>query len=703
MTTVEAHNSPTPGADNLNAPALFINRHLSLMAFNLRVLEQARNEDYPLLERLQFLLIFSSIVDEFFEVRIAGLKRQISFSRELVNADGLRPQDILRQLSNICHEGIEQQYRLLNDTLLPALAQENISFLTRESWSDEIATWAKEYFTHQLIPVLSPIGLDPAHPFPRFANKSLNFIVSLEGKDAFGRESKLGIVPAPRSLPRIIPVPRELCGDSYQFVFLSSVIHAHVEALFPGMTANGCYQFRITRDADLDVNAAEVEDIARALRGELHTRRFGSAVRLEVASGCPDSLKEFLLEQFNLGTDDLYSVNGPVNLGRLMQLRNMVDRPDLEHPPHTPGLPQSLRDEPALFDLIRQEDILLHHPYQSFTPIIDFLRQAARDSQVLSIKMTLYRTGSSSDIVDALAEAARAGKEVTVVIELRARFDEAENLQLASHLQEAGAVVTYGVVGYKTHAKALLIVRREKDALKRYAHLGTGNYHAGNARLYTDYSLLTADDDICSDIHKIFQQLTGMGRAEKIKKILSAPFSLKKKLLRLIDGEIAVAETGKPGRILIKVNSLTDEDVIRAMYRASAAGVTVDLIVRGMCCLRPGLPGVSDNITVRSVVGRFLEHSRVYYFLNGDPDLFLASADLMERNLMHRVETAFPVMNEKLKKRVIAELELYLQDNCYAWQLESSGAYVRMQPKPEEQPLSAQDQLLRNLADSIPS
>jgi|TARA_R100001369_G_scaffold15494_3_gene30331 polyphosphate kinase len=678
----------------------FINRHISLMQFNLRVLEQALNEDYPLLERFQFLMIFNSNMDEFFEIRLAGLKRQISFAREVVNVDGMPPRDVLQVLSEQCKVATSRQYQILNELLLPALEQEKIRVLNRHQWSPEVALWAEDYFRHQVMPVISPIGLDPAHPFPRLVNKSLNFIVSLEGKDAFGRDSGMAIVPAPRSLPRLVRLPDELCVDGDNFVLLSSLMHAHIDDLFNGMSATGCYQFRITRDADLDLNAAEVEDIARALRGELHSRRFGSAVRLEVDQNCPAELVNFLLREYNLSEGELYRVAGPVNLGRMMQLRQMLNRPDLLFPPMIPSIPRTLRlSDNSILDMVRKEDILLHHPFQSFTPIIDLLRQAARDSAVLSIKMTLYRTGASSEIVDALLESARAGKEVTVVIELRARFDEEENLQLATHLQEAGAVVTYGVVGYKTHAKALLIVRRENNQLRRYVHLGTGNYHSGNARLYTDYSLLTADLDLCSDVHKIFQQLTGMGKAERIKTLFSAPFTLKKNLVRLIDAEAEAARQGKEAHIIIKVNALTESKIITSLYEASNAGVKIDLIVRGMCCLRPGIAGVSENIQVRSIIGRFLEHSRVYYFLNSSPHIYCASADAMERNLMHRVEICFPILSGRLQARIRNELQSYLTDNCQSWVLQPDGQYLLNHPAQGATRYAAQQELLDKLAD----
>ena len=685
---------------NLSSSEYFSNRHIGLMQFNLRVLEQALNEDYPLLERFQFLMIFSSNMDEFFEIRLAGLKRQVSFARETVSTDGMRPQDVLQTLSEQIKLAIEKQYHILNDVLLPTLHKQKVRILHHTDWNKSVATWAEEYFRNQVMPIISPIGLDPAHPFPRLVNKSLNFIVSLEGKDAFGRDSGMAIVPAPRSLPRLFRVPDEFCNDGDNFVLLSSLIETHIDDLFNGMTTTGCYQFRITRDADLDVNAAEVEDIARALRGELHSRRFGSAVRLEVNKDCPEYLVNFLLDQYNLEETELYRVDGPVNLGRMMQLTSMLDRPDLIFPPFTPSIPKQLRDKDvSIFDVIRKDDILLKYPFESFTPIIDLLRQAARDPGVLSIKMTLYRTGASSEIVDALLESARAGKEVTVVIELRARFDEEENLQLAAQLQEAGAVVTYGVVGYKTHAKALLIVRREGAKLRRYVHLGTGNYHSGNARIYTDYSLLSADPELSSDVHKIFQQLTGMGKAERIKELFIAPFTLKKKLIRLIEGEAEAARKGKEAHIIIKVNALTEPKIIAALYEASNAGVTIDLIIRGMCCLRPGIPGVSENIKVRSIIGRFLEHSRVFYFLNATPHIFCSSADAMERNLMHRVEICFPILNARLQARIRNDLQIYLTDNYQSWELQSDGNYILNAPGKDEDRLSAQAILLEKLAD----
>ncbi|MBB1487997.1 polyphosphate kinase 1 [Oceanospirillum sp. D5] len=687
----------TDSVVNLDSPDLYINRELSHLQFNIRVLEQALDTSHPLLNRLMFLLIFSSNLDEFFEIRVAGLMRQVAFSREKSEADGLMPQDVLRQISDICHAEIERQYSILNDQLIPAMEEEGIGFLRRTDWSKAQAAWVADFFHNQIQPIISPIGLDPSHPFPRLVNKSLNFIVALEGKDAFGREGGLAIIPAPRSLPRLIRVPDEISKEGDNFVFLSSMIHAHAEELFPGMKVKGCYQFRLTRNADMIVDPEEVSDLASALRGELLSRRYGDAVRLEVVDNCPEALINVLLEQFGLTEQELYKVNGPVNLTRLMAVMGEVDRPNLMYPPFTPGTAKPLRRGNSILEAMSQNDILLQHPFESFTPIIDLLREAARDPDVLAIKQTLYRTGSDSEIVDALVDAARNGKEVTVVVELRARFDEADNLQLASRLQEAGAVVIYGVVAYKTHAKMMHIVRREGNNIRHYAHLGTGNYHAKTAKLYTDYSFLTSDSHLCEDVHKVFLQLSGMGKTLNMKKLLHAPFTLQKTLVEKIDREIELAQQGKPARLIFKCNSLTDPKTIKALYRASQAGVECNLIIRGMCCLRPGIEGVSDNIQVRSIIGRFLEHTRVYYFQNdGNDEVFCASADLMERNLYKRVETCFPVSSKKLAQRVKNDLETYLLDNCQSWQLQLDGHYLPAQAdRPEDaEEISAQETLL---------
>lgn len=662
-------------AIELNDPAFYLNRELSVLDFNLRVLEQATDTRHPLIERLNFLLIFSRNLDEFFEIRVAGLLEQVSFGRIGAGPDGLLPQEVLKQISESCHAAVERQYRILNEDLLPALAAENIRFLRRDDWTETQRVWVRKYFKEQVLPVLTPIGLDPAHPFPRLVNKSLNFIVSLDGKDAFGRQMSLAVVPAPRSLPRVVRLPDDIVDGGDQHVMLSSIIHEHVSELFPGMSANGCFQFRVTRNADLIVDE-DAEDLASALKGELLSRRYGAAVRLEVADNCPRHIIDYLLRQFGLTNEALYQVNGPVNLARML---SNFDRPRLKYPPFRPRIPSVFQKTENIFEALRQEDILLHHPFESFAPVIDLLRQAARDPNVLAIKQTLYRSGADSEIVSLLAEAARNGKEVTAVIELRARFDEESNIEVANKLQQAGAIVVYGIVGYKTHAKMILVVRREGRKLMRYVHLGTGNYHAGNARLYTDYGLLTANPEISEDVHKIFQELTGMGRVVRLKQLLHAPFTLHPQMLLLIEQEVRNQQAGLPARIIVKVNALTEKQIMQALILASQAGVRIDLIVRSVCCLRPGIPGVTENIQVRSIVGRFLEHTRVFYFENGgEPRVFCSSADWMDRNLFQRVETCFPINEPALRKRIIDDgLKVYLNDNTQAWLLQADGRWVR--------------------------
>jgi polyphosphate kinase len=683
---------------DLQFPGYYLNRELSHLQFNIRVLAQALDETHPLLNRLMFLCIFSTNLDEFFEVRVAELKKQLAFSREIPGPDGVPPAEVLEQIHHLTKETVERQYNILNDQLIPQLEAENSRFIRRGNWTPKQKRWVKEYFNEQIQPVISPIGLDPAHPFPRLVNKSLNFIVDLEGKDAFGRNTGLALIPAPRSLPRINRLPDEICDGGDNYVFLSSMIHQFADELFPGMKVKGCYQFRLTRNADLTFDQEDVADLASALQGGLHARHYGDAVRLEVADNCPEELWQFLLTKFNLSEQDIYRVNGMVNVHRLMAIAAGAERPELRYPAFTPSIPKGLIGKKDYFEAIKKSDQLLLHPFQSFTPVVDLIRTAAQDPQVLAIKQTLYRTGATSEIVNALVDAARKGKEVTVVIELRARFDEEENLYLANRLQEAGAVVVYGVVGYKTHAKMMLIVRRENKKLRRYVHLGTGNYHAGNARLYTDYSLLTSSDDITEDVHKVFQQLTGMGKALSIKKIYHAPFTLHKNIMALIAKETENAKAGKDAKIIVKVNSLTELKIIKALYQASQAGVKISCIVRGMCRLLPGIAGVSENIEVRSIIGRFLEHSRVYYFENnGNPKVFCASADWMERNLFKRVETCFPIDNATWSSRVKSELDLYLQDNCQSWILQSDGSYIKSEPKEGEERINAQQVLLETL------
>ncbi len=682
-------------------PDLFINRELAQLAFNRRVLELAEDESVPLLERLRFLCISSTNLDEFFEIRVAGLKQQVALSISRVGPDGLSPQEQLAQITVEAHKLVDDQYRILNEILIPALDIEDIRFLRRSEWNETQAKWVKKHFIRELLPVLSPLGLDPSHPFPRILNKSLNFVVTLEGKDAFGRDSGVALVQAPRSLPRLIRLPEHISPKGHHFVFLSSILHTHVGELFPGMQVLGCAQFRATRNSDLFVAEEEIDDLLIALQGELPSRNYGDAVRLEVADNCSERATRFLLQRFKLQPEDLYRVNGPVNLNRLLALHEIVGRPDLKYRPIIPALPRALSTRGNAFERIARGDILLHHPYESFAPVIEFVRQAAHDPNVLAIKQTLYRTESDSELVELLVAAARAGKEVTTVIELRARFDEAANIKLANRLQDAGAHVLYGVVDYKTHAKLMLIVRREKNRLKRYVHLGTGNYHAGTARTYTDYGLLTCDRVIGEDVHKIFQQLTGLGRVSRLKKLLQAPFTLHKELMNKIERERDLAAAGKIGHIMARMNALIEPQIIQALYRASQAGVKIELIVRGICGLRPNIPGVSENIHVRSVMGRFLEHSRVYYFHNdGAPEVYGSSADWMPRNFFRRVETCFPIEDQRLRERVVEEsLLCFLADNTQAWELQQSGHYKRVKPG-NRKLRSAQGELINKLTEN---
>jgi polyphosphate kinase len=685
---------------DLNSPEYYINRELSLLEFNRRVLSQAMNPDTPILERLFFLCISCSNLDEFFEIRVAGLKQQVAYGAQQRGPDRMTASEQLNKICEIAHELVEKQYQVLNDEVLPALEKNSIRLLRREDWNQKQTEWIKSYFNRELLPILSPITLDPAHPFPQVLNKSLNFIISLEGKDAFGRNSGMAVVQAPRSLPRLIQLPASCSANDYDFILLSSIIQNLAGDLFPGMKVTGCFQFRVTRNADLFVQEEEVDDLMRALEGELPSRRFAEAVRLEVSHNTPQEMLDYLMHKFKLQQSDIYQVRGPVNLNRLINLPTLVNRADLKFAPFTPGMPSRLSKSADIFETIRKGDILLHHPYHSFAPVVDFLRQAAADPDVLVIKQTLYRTGDDSSIVDALIAAAQAGKEVTVVIELRARFDEQENIELATELQAAGAHVSYGVVGHKTHAKMILVVRREGRQLKRYVHLGTGNYHARTSRLYTDYGMLTSDMALTDDVQKVFQQLTAMGKAGRLKKILQAPFMLHKSILEMIAREAANARNGKQARIIAKMNSLVEPTVIQALYLASQDGVRVDLIVRGMCSLRPGIKGVSENIHVRSIIGRFLEHERIYYFHNeGDYQVYCSSADWMDRNFFRRIETCFPVEEKRLKKKILKDgLQIYLADNTQAWILQNDGTYRQCVPG-SAKPRCAQAQLLEEMAD----
>ena len=687
--------------------APLINRELSQLAFNRRVLALAQDPSVPLLERLRFLCIVSSNLDEFFEIRIAGLHEQL---RVKTPPSGMTLHDLKASfalVSDETHVLVAEKYRTLNEQVLPQLAAAGIRLIRRSERNAEQRAWAADYFRREVKPLLTPIGLDPAHPFPQVVNKSLNFIVELTGRDAFGRDTSIAIIKAPRLLPRVIPMPKEVAPDN-SFVLLSSIMHAHLSEMFAGREVVAYSQFRVTRDADLWFDEEEVKNLRQALEGELPQRQFGLAVRLEVAAGCPPHLAQLLLTQFDLAEADLYRCDGPVNLARMSVLIDEADLDEHKYPAFTPALPDRLSEKTDVLAAIKAHDVLLHHPYQSFEPVVEFIRKAVDDPDVVAIKQTVYRTGVNSVLMEALIEAARRGKEVTVVVELLARFDEEANINWAERLEEAGAQVVYGVFGLKTHAKLALLLRREKDAagltrLQPYAHLGTGNYHPRTARQYTDFGLLTTHPEICADINEVFLHITSLAKAHRMRHIWLAPFTMYRHVLEAIRRESRHAKEGKPARIIAKMNALIEEAVIRALYTASQAGVQIDLIVRAACSLRPQVEGISENIRVRSIVGQFLEHHRIWYFKNdGHDDVYLSSADWMGRNFFRRIEIAFPVLDRELKARVIDEgLAPCLCDDCDAWELASDGSYRRLTPKARGQERAAQQDLLRRLAESV--
>lgn len=628
----------------------------------------------PLLERLRYLTIVSSNMDEFFEIRVAELQ-ELS---QALGPDAPAAGASLAEISQRAHALIERQYQFLNDSLLPALAQAGVKFHLSSNWNETQRAWAEKIFDDEIEPLLTPIALDPAHPFPRILNKSLNFVVELAGTDAFGRTANIAVVQAPRALPRLMRLPDGMSDAPHGMMLLGSIVQGFVAKLFPGLEIRSVHQFRVTRNSELFVDDEEVTDLREALKGELRQRQYGDEVRLEVSAGCPEAIVKRLLKEFDLEPSDLYLVNGPVNLSRMAQVIDLVDVPSLKFVGFEPGLPLPLESS-DLFTAIRKQDLLLHHPYESFEPVMQFLRSAASDPKVVAIKQTVYRTGADSILMEALIAAARAGKEVTVVVELFARFDEETNINWAARLEQAGAHVVYGVVGHKTHAKMALILRREQGRLKRYVHLGTGNYHPRTARLYEDFGLFTADPDLCADVHEVFRRLTGVGKAGPLRALMQSPFTMHTQILASIAREEQAARAGRKAYIAAKMNALLESSVIEALYKASKAGVKIDLIIRGVCALRPGVPGLSENIQVRSIVGRFLEHSRVFHFwAGGKKEVWLSSADWMDRNLHRRVEIAFPVNNPKLKARVLDEAMLeHLADNSNAWIMNGEGHYTR--------------------------
>ena len=679
-----------PGAFEM--PAL-LNRERAIFEFNRRVLAQARRPDVPLLERLRYVCIVSSNMDEFFEVRFADYLEAARRS-----GSGVSGRD-LESVAADAHALIDDQYTAFNDELMPQLAQQGIVILNHEQRDEAQRRWVASFFEREVRPLLVPVGLDPSHPFPQVANKSLNFIARLGGKDAFGRVNPFAIVKVPRVLPRVIRLPDKLAGEDAQgrarqvFVLLTSVIRAHLAELFPGREVEVFSQFRVTRDSDLEVDEDDVTNLRQALRSGLTTRHFGQALRLEVVNSCPGELSDFLLEQFGLPVAALYKVNGPVNLVRLNQLIDQADAPELRFAPFEPAWPESrLPRQTSMFDRLREGDVMLHQPFESFEPVVQFLREAVFDPDVLAIKQTIYRTGSESPLMDLLIEGARRGKEVMVVVELKARFDEEANINWAERLEAVGVQVLYGIVGLKTHAKLLLVTRREQERMRRYVHLSTGNYNPKTARLYTDLGYFSAERELTADVDAVFQQLASLGRMKPLRCLLQAPFTLHKQMLAHVEKVAVAARAGRRARIVAKMNALTDVPLIHALIHAARDGAEIDLVVRGACMLRPGIAGVSERIRVRSVVGRFLEHSRVSYFCWGDGEddeaLFLTSADWMGRNMFGRIEVAWPVRDAQLRQRVIDEcLVPYLHDNQDAWLLRSDGSYeavARTEPSAQQ-------------------
>jgi len=704
--------------DQLKHPKLYFDRELSLLAFNERVLALAQDEEIPLLERLKYLCISSSNLDEFFEVRVSGIKQQVDSGVTGNDAYAL-PNDIaLEEIHKRAHKLVTDQYQCLNEQLLPQLANEGIEFITRKNFDNfikedqhNVMDWAEEFFDNEVMPILSPIKLQAGNPFPLTINKGLCVIMQLQDDKSDKEVPNIAITPLPRALPRILRVPNELLTEhdtdnqAYRFIYLSTIIHRFAYKMFPTSKLKGCYPFRITRNSDLFVDPEAVDDLLQALAGELPSRRYGEAVRLEVAEDCPANINLFLLEQFNLTDNFLYLTQGPVNLNRLFELPNMINRSDLKFTKFKPQIPSQIREKKSIFDLLKKEDVFLHHPFESFLPVVDLLAQAAKDPEVLVIKQTLYRTGKDSIILDHLMDAARNGKEVIVVIELMARFDEETNISTATKLQQAGVHVVFGKVGRKTHAKMLMIVRKESKGIKRYCHLGTGNYHQSNTVIYTDYGLMTSNKKITNDVHKIFMQLTTFGENPELSVMVQSPFGIRDMLLSRIETEIEHAQAGSEAKIIAKMNGLISPVIIESLYKASQAGVQIDLIVRGICCLKPQMPGISDNIRVHSIVGRFLEHDRVYCFHNGgDDQVYISSADWMPRNMTQRIEQAVLIQQKNLKKRLIDNLNLYLSDNQNRWTLDANGTYHRVERSNNESTsdasetaISAQTMLLNQL------
>jgi polyphosphate kinase len=688
---VHALETPPQLSERFSDPKNFINRELSWLEFNRRVLEEAQDPTQPLIERVKFLTIFSSNLDEFFEIRVAGIKQQIESETSDVGPDGLSPTETFNSIRRVVSELVATQYALWNNELLPQLAENGIRVREVAQLSAKRAAWAHRYFQQEVFPMLTPLAVDASHPFPQLLNKSHNLFV--RAKAQRGGEPLHAIVQVPRVVPRLIAMPRgKEANDPWDYIYLASLIKQHITELFPGLILEGVHPFRVTRNSDLYIDEEEAENLLRTIEQELRRSSRGDAVRLEVEADCPRDFRDLLLEFFDLTEADVYKADGPLSMTHLMPLITNDAFANLKDRPFQPGRDPALPPHADIFEVLRRQDVLLHHPYDSFDPIVDLIEEAAQDPQVLAIKITLYRTSGDSPIVEALIAAANAGKQVTAIVELRARFDEAVNIQWARRLEEAGAHVIYGVVGLKTHCKALLIVRRDADRLRHYVHLGTGNYHPRTARIYTDFSFFTTEPQLTDEVAIVFNTLTGLSGYPGLKKLMVAPFDLKQRLIGLIQRERDHALAGKPGRIIAKLNSLVDQEIIEKLYEASCADVTIDLIVRGICCLRPKIPDLSENIRVISIVGRFLEHSRIYYFSNdGQPDLFLSSADWMPRNFLRRVELAFPIENPALRDNLINEvLPRFLNDRVKSRELQPDGSYRRLKPEGPEARAQAQ-------------
>ena len=686
----QALETPPQPSERFSDPRNFINRELSWLEFNRRVLEEAQDPTQPLIERVKFLTIFSSNLDEFFEIRVAGIKQQIESETSDVGPDGLSPAETFNSIRRVVSEMVATQYALWNNELLPQLAENGIRVREVSQLSAKRAAWAHRYFQQEVFPMLTPLAVDASHPFPQLLNKSHNLFV--RAKAQRGGEPLHAIVQVPRVVPRLIAMPRKEADEPWDYIYLASLIKQHISELFPGLILEGVHPFRVTRNSDLYIDEEEAENLLRTIEQELRRSSRGDAVRLEVEADCPRDFRDLLLEFFDLTEADVYKADGPLSMTHLMPLITNDAFANLKDRPFQPGRDPALPPHADIFEVLRRQDVLLHHPYDSFDPIVDLIEEAAQDPQVLAIKITLYRTSGDSPIVEALIEAANAGKQVTAIVELRARFDEAVNIQWARRLEEAGAHVIYGVVGLKTHCKALLIVRRDADRLRHYVHLGTGNYHPRTARIYTDFSFLTTEPQLTDEVAIVFNTLTGLSGYPGLKKLMVAPFDLKQRLIGLIQRERDHALAGKPARIIAKLNSLVDQEIIEKLYQASCADVTIDLIVRGICCLRPKIPDLSENIRVISIVGRFLEHSRIYYFSNdGQPNLFLSSADWMPRNFLRRVELAFPVENPALRDNLINEvLPRFLNDRVKSRELQPDGSYRRLKPEGPETRAQAQ-------------